>query len=94
MARLARVSLPEVPYHITCRGNRRAPVFLAPDDRDAYIAWLGSYARRHGLEILAWCLMTNHVHLVAVPARPNSLASALGHAHGKYAQWFNARHGL
>ena len=46
------------------------------------------------MRIHAYCLMSNHVHLVAEPLQENSLALAIGHAHGKYAQWFNARHHL
>jgi putative transposase len=58
-----------------------------------YLALLADQSRRHGLGILGYCLMPNHVHLVAVPERPDSLARALGRAHNLYSRWFNARRG-
>ncbi len=92
--RLARVIVPGLPYHVTHRGNRRARVFFEVEDRDAYLAHLERYCRFHGLSIWSWCLMTNHIHLLVVPERKDSMSLALGNAHGKYAQWVNARHGL
>ena len=94
MARLARVVVAGTPYHVTHRGNRRARVFLADEDREGYLAFLERYSRHHGLEIWAWCLMSNHVHLLVCPQASESLALTLGNAHGKYAQWLNGRHGL
>ena len=57
-----------MPHHITQRGNRHETVFFSDDDRIAYLAWLKDYAEKYEVEILAYCLMTNHVHLIAVPA--------------------------
>jgi putative transposase len=93
MARFARVVIPGVPYHVTHRGNRREDVFLAPDDRRRYLAWLGEYARRFDLAIWAYCLMTNHVHLLVVPGRADSLALAVGRTHRRHARAVNAAHG-
>ena len=94
MGRFARVAVPEYYYHVTHRGNRRARIFLDDEDRDVYCAWLRKYCDRHGLDVFAWCLMTNHVHLLVQARGSDSLARALGNGHGKYAQWFNARYGL
>jgi len=94
MARLARVVVPQIPYHITHRGNRRGRVFIDDADREAYLAFLERYCHAHGLHVWAWCLMGNHIHLVAWPEHQNSIARALGNAHGKYAQWFNGQHSL
>ncbi|MBX7245002.1 MAG: transposase [Candidatus Sumerlaeaceae bacterium] len=94
MARLARVAVAQTPYHITHRGNRRARIFLCDTDREAYLALLERYCRAHGLHIWAWCLMSNHIHLIAWPEHKNSIARALGNAQGKYAQWFNHQHGF
>lgn len=94
MARLARVAVPGCCYHITHRGNRRGRVFVEADDRDVYRAFLQRYKNRYGMRVWAYCLMSNHVHLIAEPASERSLALAVGHGHGKYAQWFNARHGV
>jgi putative transposase len=93
MAREARVVLETVPYHITQRGNNRQDVFLLDDDRRFYIQALRAKARQHGLTILGWRLMTNHVHLVAIPQRPDSLAKAVGQAHWPHTMRFNRRHG-
>jgi putative transposase len=94
MARLARVVVPGLPYHVTHRGNARQRGFVDATDRACYLAMLERYSRANGLEVLSWCLMTNHVHLLVVPSGTSSMAVAVGNAHGKYAQWFNAQHGL
>jgi putative transposase len=77
MPRIARTVFAGVPHHVTQRGNRREPVFFRDDDRLLYLDWLAAYGRRHGVDILAYCLMDNHVHLVGVPAREDSLERAL-----------------
>jgi putative transposase len=64
-------------------------VFASDADRLAYLDFLGRYAARHGLAVWAYCLMTNHVHLVAVPLREDSLGLALRDAHTVYAMRFN-----
>jgi len=81
MARIARVVVPGIPYHVTHRGNRRAPGFLSDDYRHIYLALLAEQATRHGLDLWAGCLMTNHVHLIVVPRQQDSMALALGRAH-------------
>lgn len=67
MARLARAVAPGVPHHITQRGNRRQQVFFNVEDYGAYIAGLAAYAQAEAVEVLAYCLMPNHVHLILVP---------------------------
>ena len=89
MPRLARTVCAGVPHHITQRGHRRDDVFFTDEDRQAYLAWLKDYAERYGVDILAYCLMANHVHLVAVPAREDSLQRALKPLHMRYAQRLN-----
>jgi len=91
MPRMARAVAPEVPHHITARGNRGLDVFLASEDRQQYLAWLAEYAGKHGLSIWAYCLMTNHVHLVAVPHTPDSIARTLRPVQMLHAQRVNAR---
>jgi putative transposase len=85
MPRRARVVIPGVAHHITQRGNDRQPVFLCPADWTRYLDLLGRHASRWGAQILAYCLMPNHVHLVAVPERGDSLARTLGRTHSEYA---------
>lgn len=92
MARKARVVAEGVPHHITQRGNNRQDVFLLSEDRRFYLETLHAKCVQHRVAILGYCLMTNHVHLVAIPERPDGLARALGQTHGHYAQHFNRRY--
>jgi REP element-mobilizing transposase RayT len=78
-----------VPSPITQRGNNRQDVFLLDEDRRFYIEALRPKSREHDLTILGWCLMTNHVHLVAIPKRAESLAKAIGQAHWRDTMRFN-----
>lgn len=93
MARLARIVVPGVPHHVTQRGVRRMQVFFSKADYNAYRTLLRRRARRHALEIWAYCLMPNHVHLIAVPSSPTGLAQPLGQAHQWYARYLNLRRG-
>lgn len=94
MPRLARVVGVGLPHHITQRGNYRQSVFNSDDDRAAYLRWVSEYGDRHGLLVLAYCLMDNHVHFVAVPHREDSMARALNSAHMRYSQYFNGKHNV
>jgi putative transposase len=91
MARIARVIAEGVPHHITQRGNGRQTVFDDAQDHHVYLKLLREYVREHGVRVWAWCLMSNHVHLLAVPQTGNSLARALGRVHGDYSRYRNAR---
>jgi len=86
---MARVVVPGIPHHITQRGNRRENVFFVRSDYRRYLRLLADYSSERGLEILAYCLMPNHVHLVAVPGGADSLASVLKPVHLRYAQHVN-----
>lgn len=90
MSRVARIVIPGVPHHVTQRGNRRADVFETDADRQAYLRILKQSADKRGLSIWAYCLMPNHVHLIAVPDNAASLGQALHDAHTLYALYFNA----
>jgi putative transposase len=69
MPRVARAVVEGVPYHVTQRGNRREDIFFGDEDRQKYLEWLLEYSGKQGLKIWAYCLMTNHIHLVAVPQK-------------------------
>ena len=90
MPRFARVVVPEFAHHVTQRGNARRDVFFSPADRQVYLGLLQQYSEHYGLRILGYCLMTNHVHLVAVPAHDAALAHTLREVHGRYARYRNA----
>jgi putative transposase len=57
--------------------NRREDIFFTEADREAYLSWLKEYCEKFGVEILAYCLMTNHIHLVAVPSTDDGLQRVL-----------------
>lgn len=94
MARLARVVLPDLPHHVIQRGVRSLPIFATDEDRLEYLRLLRTFGTRYGLRVWAWCLMTNHVHLVVVPAQPHALARAIGEAHRRYTRSINFREGV
>jgi len=91
MARLARVVVPGMPHHVTQRGNRRQSVFFSADDRQTYLQYVGEAAEQFGVSVWAWCLMTNHVHFVAVPEDEDALAKCFGRAHTRYTRMINFR---
>ncbi len=93
MPRVSRIAIPGVPHHITQRGDNRQDVFFVDDDRRAYLSLLKTQAERYGLDVLGYCLMSNHVHLVVVPGEEASLAKAVGRTHLVYAQYINQLHG-
>jgi putative transposase len=93
MARLARIVAPGVPHHVTARGNRREPIFFEDGDQDLYRHILGEHMRRAHVEVWAYCLMPNHVHLIACPRTADGLGRALGGAHRRWANHVNTRGG-
>ncbi len=93
MARIARVIAPGFPHHLTQRGNRRQQTFFCDDDYQSYLQLMAEWCRKCGVEIWAWCLMPNHIHLIAVPDREESLARAIGEAHRRYTRRINFREG-
>ncbi len=91
MGRSARLVLPGCAHHVTQRGNHQQDVFLCDADRSLYLSLLRDSSEKAGFRILAFCLMTNHVHLVVVPERTDSLAKGLGRVHNDYARWLQIR---
>lgn len=91
MPRKIRVVVPDYPHHVIQRGNRRQRVFFGDEDRRFYLSLLKKQGDRTGLSFWAYCLMDNHVHLIAVPKRPESLALAMSAAHWRYALAINLR---
>lgn len=91
MARMARVVVPGIPHHVVQRGVRRMKTFFSDADKKQYLWILQNQSRRFGLQIWAYCLMDNHVHLIAVPKTQESLAKAIGETHKRYTLNINAR---
>jgi len=92
MPRVARIVVPDCPHHVTQRGNNCQDVFFVDDDRRAYLEILAEQSRKFGLTVQGYCLMTNHIHLIATPRAPESLALAIGRTHWVYAQYINRLH--
>ncbi len=93
MARVARVVAPGIPHHVTQRGNRRQLTFFRDEDFRLYRALISEWCRLHRVEIWAYCLMPNHVHLIVVPPTQQSLRLAIGEAHRRYTAKVNGREG-
>ena len=93
MARMARVVVAGAPHHVTQRGNRRQTTFFAPQDYLTYLRIAAEEFRAAEVEIWAYCLMPNHVHLIATPSRPEGLAAAVGATHLRYTRQVNRREG-
>ena len=91
MARLARFVVPGLPHHITQRGNRRQQTFFCDEDYAAYVELMADWCQERGVEIWAYCLMPNHIHLIAVPQSEDGLGRAIGEAHRRYTRRINFR---
>lgn len=91
MARLARIVVPGRAHHVTQRGNRREPIFFEEGDQAIYLDLLAEQTARAHVELWAYCLMPNHVHLILVPAHAEGLGLAVGEAHRRYTNFINAR---
>jgi REP-associated tyrosine transposase len=89
MPRRYRVIIPGLPHHCTHRGNRRNETFKEADDYQIYLRLLWKYVQRYALRIWAYCLMPNHVHLIAVPCDETSLSETIQCVDGTYATLFN-----
>jgi putative transposase len=91
VARTARIIIPDIPHHVTQRGNRRQEVFFSDSDKALYLNILLRNARKFALTILAYCLMNNHVHLVVLAALKEAFVKAIGETHRKYTTIVNIR---
>lgn len=92
MPRVARTVAVGVPHHLTQRGNRRLDVFFTPEDRQLYLHWLTDYAHKYQVRIWAYCLMTNHIHLVATPDQEGAFAGTMRALHSRFTQRQNVAH--
>lgn len=93
MTRIPRLVVPGVAHHVTQRGNRRQTTFFRAFDYEIYRQLLAEQCQRESVAIWSYCLLPNHVHLIAVPPEPESLARAFGEAHRRYTLMVNRREG-
>src|SRR5438552_8211990 len=92
MPRRARIMLAGVPVHVIQRGNNRGPCFVNDEDRNFYLFHLARGLGRCGCELHAYCLMTNHVHLLLTPKGAESCAVLMKHMGQLHSQYFNKRY--
>jgi len=92
MARQLRIHPPGGFHHVTARGNNKLPIYADDEDRHGFLRILSAACKRGGCDLVAYCLMTNHVHLTLLDHHGN-LSDVLRHVKGVYAQRFNQRHG-
>ena len=86
---LARVCPVGIPQHIIQRGNNRQVCFASEQDFAAYVSWLKDYAKKYQVDIHAWVLMTNHVHLLCTPRVDNAVSRMMQALGRHYVRYFN-----
>jgi len=91
MPRIARIVATGYPHHVTQRGNNRTTVFFDDEDRQTYLKLLSLYSQKNHLQIWAYCLMNNHIHLLAVPETEIALARGIGLTNQVYTQYLNRK---
>jgi len=91
MARMARVVIPHTPHHITQTGNRMQQTFFKEGDYKFYLSLLKEYCRLNDVEIWCYCLMPNHVHIIAVPEKQDGIKTAISEVHKRYTRMINRR---
>jgi len=92
MPRAARIVIPGSPHHIIQRGFDRTQVFFDIGDYHAYLEQLRRFSSQYRFRILAWCLLPNHLHLLAVPGDAATLAKGIGSANLVYSQHYQAKY--
>jgi len=90
---MARAVAPGFPHHITQRGNRRQQTFFSDQDFKAYLALMSEWCLNYKVDIWAYCLMPNHIHLIAVPETKDGLIQVIGETHRRYTRMINFREG-
>ncbi len=89
MARLPRISPTGVPVHVIQRGNNRQVCFVSDEDHGAYVYWLKEYSSKYRVDIHAWVMMTNHVHLLCTPQQEGGISRMMQALGRRYVQYFN-----
>ena len=85
MARPLRIEFSHAIYHVTSRGDRREPIYRSDDDRRMHLDVIAQTMSRFDAQLLAFCLMGNHFHLVLHTRQPN-LSRLMRHLNGVYTQ--------
>ena len=93
MPRRARSYIPGLPYHIVQRGNNREACFIEPENYQYYLELWQQLSGRYGVEVHAYCLMTNHVHFLVTPTHLDSISNTMKVVGSRYAQYVNRMYG-
>ena len=94
MSRIRRIIVPDFAHHVYQRGVRKEPLFHEDRDFLVYMRALKEGCVRHHVSIRSYALMTNHIHLIAVPKEEDSLSRTLHLAHTEYSMYFNSKYRL
>jgi len=89
MARRPRFMLPGVAQHVIQRGNNREPCFFSSEDYLTYLSILNESSMQYGCQVHAYVLMTNHIHLLLTPIRPESLSRMMQSLGRRYVHTIN-----
>ncbi len=89
MARLSRVSPIGIAQHVMQRGNNREICFVNKEDMKAYLNWLKVFSKKYQVDVHAWVLMTNHVHILCTPNEEGAISKMMQSIGRMYVRYFN-----
>ncbi len=89
MARLPRISPKDIPVHVLQRGKNRLSCFASDEDHRSYADWLKEYSIKYNVDIHAWVMMTNHVHMLCTPRQDRAVSSMMQALGRRYVRYFN-----
>ena len=92
MRRRTRHYVPGLPYHIVQRGNNREACFIEPGDYQFYLELWQEVSKPYGVAVHAYCLMTNHSHILCAPEQAPSISNKTKTVGCRYAQYINRKY--
>jgi len=93
MARSSRIFVDNACYHIIARGNQQQNIFLCAEDYEKYLSMVKKAKRKYGIFLYAYCLMTNHVHLLIEAIKSKNMSKFMHWISRGYTAYFNAKYG-
>ena len=93
MPRLGRIVLPHYPHHVVQRGHNRQVIFAESQDYARYVETLIEFKAEYGVRVYAFCLMTNHVHLLLAPSEPDAIGKLMKRLAGRQTRYHNRLEG-
>ena len=91
MPRQVRIVLPGEAHHVTQRGNYQKEIFEETNDFRQYLFYLKEYSEKYHIDILAYCLMRNHIHIIGIPHDKESLGMVFNTLTMRYSQYVNRK---